>query len=378
MRKQVVKDHPFSRDDLQRPDRLEKSAVGQHLVQKLLQTPPDKLDELISGLSSIEREFLPVLIAHDELKVRRKCAQCFSIAPSLAREEQIWRSLCRFYSSYSSELLANLLAEVPDLQAKPGTLRRAVIDGRSDTPAEGAANFWKLAFELKLPFGQALDRAQIPDGCELALALNTSLLVDGSLALWEIHDTDELSDCFGRADLAAKVATFGNLREIYGNRAWQNPDEYVRLFFNILDGYSSLQSILEVDHIEVWKWCQQVLHALRLAEFFDADDDNERFEFWRTYLPKMKDVIGDVENSRIFIEFDGFGVVEFGDIGYAGYVYKTDYFREVVDKHQAKPHLGNRNFQNRDHAIDRLIHQHGWQTRFSGELAWYFRWYGNE
>lgn len=134
--------------------------------------------------------------------------------------------------------------------------------------------------------------------------------------------------------------------------------------------------------VQVQKWLLQN----KMKQFFDQDEDNARFEYWKGYL--NNDYIQDVdvikEPKVAFIHFEKFVVVEFGIIG-AAYFYHKDGFDHVI-----KPISNSYKFRNSGRAkreellkrryeeedgyplfINKHDHRGSWEWRFTSHMRNY-------
>lgn len=107
-----------------------------------------------------------------------------------------------------------------------------------------------------------------------------------------------------------------------------------------------------------------------LKEYFDSiSDPHGRFEFWRSFLPHIKNAESHANLPVAFIDFGHFGVVEFPYKGNAAYVYPIEEFKRIKsvpaynvnaykDKTAIKQKIVN------EIRGDRILHYEGWDIRY--------------
>ncbi len=108
---------------------------------------------------------------------------------------------------------------------------------------------------------------------------------------------------------------------------------------------------------------QRLIAGQLIAEFFrDADDPAGRFRFWREYVDHLVSIAYPSNRERVLLHFRNLIVVEFRDIGNAGYVYEEKHRAEIEKIVKSlRPHS---DCKIPDIAVHRIIHrQNYWQRR---------------
>jgi hypothetical protein len=86
----------------------------------------------------------------------------------------------------------------------------------------------------------------------------------------------------------------------------------------------------------------------KLKEFFDSittdqEEAKKRFAYWEKHYKEMKKVDYVKKYLQLFLTFDKFVVVEFGDLGNAVYFYKKDFFDQKLAQYMNKYNSVNNN-----------------------------------
>jgi len=113
-----------------------------------------------------------------------------------------------------------------------------------------------------------------------------------------------------------------------------------------------------------------------LRDFFDSvQDPHGRFQFWRGFLDHIEDAEAFLDHTVAIIDFGKFGVVEFGNVGNAAYVYGPEPLAAVWRGARSARHPAD--FKDREATLrrphpgpagdGRMIHHEGWQARYG---AW--------
>ncbi len=83
------------------------------------------------------------------------------------------------------------------------------------------------------------------------------------------------------------------------------------------------------------------LNYKRLKEFFDSietdqEEAQKRFNYWEKHYNDMKKVEFVEDKLQLFMIFNEFVVIEFGDLGNAAYFYEKNYFDQNLAKYMSK------------------------------------------
>ena len=102
-----------------------------------------------------------------------------------------------------------------------------------------------------------------------------------------------------------------------------------------------------------------------LQEFFSGQENHERFGFWFGYALRMTRVHTRLEGAACLMDFGGFGVIEFRDVGNAAYFYPSDEFARLRDLRAHSPSA----LKIPSRALARLTHARSWRETCRQILA---------
>ncbi len=113
-----------------------------------------------------------------------------------------------------------------------------------------------------------------------------------------------------------------------------------------------------------------------VSEFFKQAKDNERFQFWKRYTKNLQQakVISVRKSHVVFLVFERVVVVEFARHGNAAYIYSREYYeREFRDYALKKVAVQNESYLKHPSYIERIIHGGNWQYRWGYTLDKFMR-----
>lgn len=113
---------------------------------------------------------------------------------------------------------------------------------------------------------------------------------------------------------------------------------------------------------------QRLIAGQLIAEFFrDVDDPAGRFRFWRDYVDHLVSIAYPTNRERVLLHFRNLIVVEFRDIGNAGYVYEEKHRAEIEKIVKSlRPHS---DCKVPEIAVHRIIHNRNWQWNTRNALS---------
>ncbi len=318
------------------------SPLVEHLIRKFRSFSEPR--RLLAALSSTERRLVGALLEHPSPDVSRRVLELLALDTTLVSTRSLWLGVQNPSTQEHHENLARLLMERPDL----GAGQRLLLEG------EGP-QFLSLAHESGYSFDEACERTLVRSE-RWRQGLRNAAVESGSTQVWDLFEPEELRTMFSTASdtLLTSAMTRLYTSSVHPSSVSKVPS--VRSLVMECEG-RAWETWDLTD--EVRRFLGTLVRFLRLQEFFWSD--NERFAFWSRYLDVATDVQVDSSRDAVFLDFGAFGVIEFADVGNAGYVYPADYFQEL----KAKMHwVGS--LKNRSRAIDRIIHSANWQgnTRY--------------
>ena len=376
-RKRVEEKHPFSVKALHDPDALD-NAVLERLIERLLATRTDQLGAFVRGLSPLHQQLFSALLVHERDEVRERCLRCLKIEPSLAKKLYLWRAFCDGYFGDVAVEIAELVSREVTLSRNFSEFELSLLRKRVESTAASNLAFWQWALNHHTLPDLLRDEYKIPERSPLTLQLSFYLLMQGTREMWRIESPDRIEATFGRFPQRAKLECLTHAHEIFRaldeKRAAELPQ--LAVLAAKLRASDALSDALERHDMAASRWWQSLVIRTELTNFFAKLSDNERFQFWEEYIPQMNRAWGDIENLRLFIDFGGFGVIEFGDIGNASYVYRSDRFTDYRKK-GLNQDVSHSDLKDRNRAIDRITHGRGWQGKARRNLRQWFARYNN-
>ncbi|MFB6265332.1 MAG: hypothetical protein ABEL76_17160 [Bradymonadaceae bacterium] len=361
VRVEVARDHPDSKTALREGRLDDSSRLAEQIVEKLRAWDETNTGEVVESLTSTECEYLTSVCVHlegDELRAAAACLERLDLELPFAHAWQIAND--HFFDETGALVLQ--CAE----KAPSGYASSVVETYLDESPTEAVRTALQLAHEWSLSAERAKEELRVVEGSSFARSFDESLLVRAPAEFLLAQPREYLVETFDRARLDIQVRGLRNLhREFHG----VSDSEVI--------GHGQIRGMLKVAYEErallldelrdkdrrASEWVESLLNLVEFDEFFA--EDHERFEFWRHYADTVEDLDADTSAGRLFLDFGGFGVVEFRETGFATYIYEPEDFREIRAMSSSR---SNRSFQDRDRAIDRLVHHSGWQERFHRQI----------
>ena len=204
----------------------------------------------------------------------------------------------------------------------------------------------------------------IPDGSWLSGVLTEYLMTRGNAKDWRLESRDVFEAALHQKPLVFVLEVLTHAHALFGQpRA--NPlthDKILLLVEYLRPRKQELLGQLALYSEAGAQWWKQLLISSEISLFFEQAGDNERFLFWKEYMPLMKDVWGESVNKRLFIDFGGFGVIEFAETGNASYVYPTKIFEKFL-KTGLQSRVVNSALKDRELCINRIHHSSRWRPK---------------
>lgn len=363
----LIQAHPVSLRDLADPRRIQARFPNllAELRARLMMTPLEQLDALLPQLTALERPLLSTLHLDPERPLRLKVLRLVNLDPTLADLPALLRAFQRFGPAIDEgPLLAARALEVAALDLGWKVLLRRCVTHPEEFPARFIADL----NQLQEPLARTLKVLEIEPESSLGAALERGVLFLGPPA-WALHGGEVALRAFRRSDLAGRlnaVLAAYNARRA-GGAAEAASGRFIDSTLELINADADLKQRLRERYPEVWAWLQE----RRLQEFFSLEGGHhgkERFAFWRRYLGGVKDLHINARAGRLFMEFEGAGIVEFLQTGNATYVYLPDYFAQLRSKDAARPAEKHEAFKYKQRALDTWSHTSNWQDNFTSSL----------
>jgi hypothetical protein len=367
--------HIFRESALDDPDRIDPASLGA-LVAKVLGVRGGDIGGFVANLTVFERKLLPSLCIHQNPVVRERVLEATSTDPTLASARYLWRCLCSFPTHATSQLASRLALGFLAPEYLP--VQQDMLRARIDPGQSPEQIFWGAVVADSVDPEVLLSSLDIPADSMLNEDIQRHLLTQGDLFAWMAESAERLVAAFERFPPTVRVRALSrghaNFEPVAQRSSVKSVSQLAQVgaLADAIRDRKELMSGLESVDVNAYRWWRTVLLATALSSFFSQGHDNERFEFWADFLPWMQDVNGDLENGRLFIDFGGFGVIEFADQNNAAYVYEPDVFNELMALGLAGTARSNNDFKDRTRVFKRITHRRGWQGRARQRLRQWF------
>jgi hypothetical protein len=368
----VREQHPFRRSECPTPS----GTFIDEVREKLEECHKDGLQHLAYEFDVRKLLACVEIIAIDgEGAVAEKAAMVLRFRP---REQTIIRGWLKLVRSYPLALLEKMLRDLISIKGFIPLEKDRRVSPKapfwfvSKTVADGILNDYR-----KTPEASKLDdylRNNLLDPEEgLYQEVWRQMLSNGKASDLRREKPTRFLDEFGKAVNAPYLAGFCQhyLNVLDGRRDWAEPIlEFVNDEFGLpVDSKQRYrfdtkfwQGVADDAKAEFRKW----LILREIETFFEG----ERADFWRFFVEatKVRNVQEILEGEGFMLEFDGFGVVEFKNVGNAAYMYPPTVFRSFWNnaQHWSK-HASF--FKERDRTL-RIPYRAGWDGRILHFRGW--------
>lgn len=104
------------------------------------------------------------------------------------------------------------------------------------------------------------------------------------------------------------------------------------------------------------------LNLVTILEFFEG----ERADFWKRFVSRCRAISSSYKHGRIFLDFGAFHVVEFRDVGRAGFILDAKIYDQHIQQYEESDVKNDdirRKILDGDLYLDRILHHSGWQYK---------------
>lgn len=370
--KQVKEDHPESMADYQSPEFVS-SDLGKQLAARLEATKESELKEFVDGLSSLERSLYCGLIHHDTQLLQRRVLYGLTLDAGLGDVRHLWTYFEKIFGHPLAEMTAQVLIGLPQaaeqLEHPQLELCRAVADER-----DGLGKFWLALQQQRRVEEELSNPSTYSAGSRIGVAARRYFYCKGWHGLWQSVSADTFRQYLTRLTQDKIVDAIIQGWRIQKQRGSRDGAHWLKTYLELLGvPGSTLWELLRERSPEAANWYRQLRVRRELHRFFERFPDNERFEFWKKFIPYLYDARGDLTHQRLFLDFGTFGLIEFAETGNAAYVYGAKDFREIRDMNFRRKPTNHSEVKDRNRSITRLTHRGRWQNRFRRKINHYLR-----
>lgn len=348
-----------------------KSDMGQELAAKLLATNDEQMPALLDNLNLLERSLYCGLLHDEREHLQRRVLYGLALEQSLSQTALLWAYLENNFGHELSKEAAALIASMSDAEKTLDPIQIALCDAYANE-TDPLSLFWQRVLERGIVEQEFGDPTLYRLGSSLQGALLGSFFFRGTHELWRAVTYRTFKFRVEQLPIPQIVLSIVRSYEIYKERGSAKGAFWLDLFLDMLgEQDSTLWTQLEEKSPETSAWFREIKIRMELSRFFEKFPDNERFKFWKGYIPQLRNARGDLNYQRLFLDFGGFGIVEFAEIGNAAYVYLAKDFQAMQEKNfRQKPSLHGA-IKDRNKALTTLRHSGRWRSKFRRTISRY-------
>lgn len=364
----VRRDHPVPASVVDDPE-IARDAPKQHLITQMMAQSSRSLEEWVRGLNSLDRAVLPLLLVNEDASVRARAAECFSVVPTQAASRYLWQAFCLFHNSQRQIANISLDRASVFLFTKP---QRLLLRAACSEHPNPAAAFWQLQANSRQPAVVVRRELEILEGSMLESAIVEELLNMKDARAWDSEQDALFNRAFLDQPLGKRAQVMSRAHEAWATESNERlkARQKARVMVECLLEYETLLEHIRGVSPAASTWWKQLSMRWNLELFFEDLGDNERARFWALYVEQMHDVYVQHEEQRIFMDFGGFGVIEFGQVGNAGYIYESSDFSTFLARAKSVQ-LKNHELKDKDLVLERIRHGRGWTRKTPGTLRYW-------
>lgn len=372
-REAVQKVHPHTREDWDNPQVTANLEVGKRLLQRLRTTPRTQLKEFTQSLKPMERHLLSGFVIDQDPTTRSLAIACMLLAPHIAQARHLWRAVTLYFGHETSRQACHLLKTLPTAGGKLTAAQQTFVQHFERGIEDALYTGWQRATAEKLTIDRLQDALDFQPRDALTDHLEDYFLTRAPREVWEAQPDEYLHTLYCKTNEETQFKTFLNAYARYTRHHHASASQNIQRLILELATQPTLRQRLKTDAPEVWQWCQVLLRQHEISLFFRYPADPERSRFWQDYVPRMRELHINDQERRLFMDFGAFGVVEFGDVGNAAYVYEAQDFQKLVARERSSTHqvVPNSRFKMKAKAIRSLDHRGGWQSIFHQYLHYW-------
>lgn len=358
---QLQKTHSFEARFNQQIHQLQTSPLALELAKILRETSLDALNTRLETLSHSLKQYLTPFSLHPVPELRQKAIECLFYEPQHANHPVLWTALLAYHDEKTTQRLAELLCALPTPMPSWTLTQTAIIKARTHSSQAALRTFWHACLTSNQLFQDMLSTINASPKLKFSTQAINDLLAYGTTQLWQQQGLSFLAEHFEKADNHHKTLAcaqcYANYAHLPLNQALQ--DTFSKYFIDVVIRFPFLHTALHDTHHPAWRWYNKFINRDKASHFFNTADgiDTERFDFWDEYFNHLTEVTANERLHAIFLEFDTFGVIEFGKKGNAAYIYEIDDFHKIKETDQRIDDL-----KNKETRIASIYHRGNWKA----------------
>jgi len=341
VKNEIKKTFPTKTDIYKIKSQKAKEVDLEELLQKIREFSLDKMIYLADSLKAEEIIALAINYSDIPNELYKKINKIILHKKDKFLIKILWNNFAEDYKNKDlTSLLGNLLASFSKLNDQEKMLDTIFKD------SSPLINMRKQIENNKVTLFNFLEDLDLIIENKVSKKLAADLFNKSSKSFFIREAKDNLIKVF-------KVLEIKNLKAVVENYLFVFKDaEYVEeLMYRIKDRlgdpreYSTAwNSIDQKAKEKAAAW----FNYKKLKEFFDSittdqEEAQKRFSYWEKQVDIMEKVDYVKKYLQLFLTFDNFVVVEFGDLGNAVYFYKKDFFEQNLAQYMNKHNAVNNN-----------------------------------
>ncbi len=370
VKKKIQKTFPTKADIYNIKSEKAKAVDLDELLEKIRAYNQDKIIYLADSLKEAEITALAYNYSEISAELYQKINRIILHRKNKFFIKILWHNFADDYQNKDlKQLLGNLLASLAQLNKQEKILD--MIFSKSSP----LLNMQKYIKDKQISLFKFLDQVNLIFENKVSKKLASELFIQGSKEVFMREKEQDLIKIFTEF----KSEDFKKAAENY--LIVFKEEEYLEeLMYKIKDQMGDPRE----DYSTAWKQIDNKakekaaawFNYKKLKEFFDSittdqEEAQKRFSYWEKHVDIMKKVDYVKKYLQLFLTFNKFVVVEFGDLGNAVYFYKKDFFDQNLAKYTNKSNAKSNDYlkdpkkaRNDNYTyIYKINHRSGWQAR---------------
>ncbi|MCK8827935.1 EH signature domain-containing protein [Natroniella acetigena] len=193
---------------------------------------------------------------------------------------------------------------------------------------------------LNLSYSDWVDYFQLTESSELVQSILADLFTRANKRIFTQEDAQLIFDLFSSLGTESFRKSAENYLELFKVEEFNEELMYLfkdRIGDPVEDYFQSWKDISNIASKKARQW----FNTKEMEEFFSSIDANKeeaqrRFEYWKKYNHSIEKVKYVRNRLQLFLLFNKFAVIEFGEKGNAAYIYDRGYFNKHFANHMDK------------------------------------------
>ncbi|SDH13680.1 EH signature domain-containing protein [Halanaerobium congolense] len=342
VKNEIKKTFPTKADIYKIKSQKAKEVDLEELLKKIREFSLDKIIYLADSLKTEEIIALAIKYSNIPHELYKKINNIILHKKDKFIIKILWNNFAEDYTNKDlSSLLGNLLASFSKLNDQEKVLDTIFKD------SSPLINMRKYIENNKITLFYFLDKLDLIFENKISKRLAADLLSKGTKPVFLREDKNNLIKVFKELEIKNLKAVVENYLFVFKDKEYEE-----ELMYIIKDRLGDPREDYSTAWNEIDKKAKEKAAAWfnykKLKEFFDSittdqEEAQKRFSYWEKQVDIMEKVDYVKKYLQLFLTFDNFVVVEFGDLGNAVYFYKKDFFEQNLAQYMNKHNAVNNN-----------------------------------